>query len=877
MQLVAQIPEDPPEQDFHSCFMYDEPDEAIRAGSAFVRETLRMGRRCVVVGASTTNARIRSRLTESGIDLTRELSAQQLVWIEARESTAGQSVGPASIASISRGIFERATQGRFTGLSLLIQVADLLNQTASDPTATNHVLDTYETVLAALAHAHHASVLCCYARRRFASDTLIQALQAHPALTIDDGMRPNVSFQPRPNVFFQPRNEASTDRLGRMLRITRGASFGNHHWPTTNPEAGLDEPSMYDHLDSFLGRVSDPFMTVERSGEITYLNAAASRFFRDAFGRSGASLIGKNIWEEFPSAVETRFYPAFRRAIDDGVSVSVEEYYPPVDRWIEAHAHLSRDGLSIFFRDITARKRAAEELQAREQFQAVLANLGQWALSSDNLDELLARACDVLRESLDVESVRVLELAHDRRQASIRAGSGWLRPRVGHRTTCELTPEALDARVIATGQPFVIDDWAHLGPNAAPPWLDSFPAKSEVCAPIGTPEKSYGTLGIDSANKRSFSTEEVSFVQAAASLLAVAMDRKQAEDSRFALVDAIEQQRATLDAVMASMSDGLVVLDAAQRVRYCNRRIGELLGIDPEWMIGKNLHDAMAPSKQRLLDSTGAETAFFHAIKRLDECPTFEMTIVTPDPRTLLVTLFPVRDNDGTRLGIAVAIQDVTDTKLLARAAERERIAMDLHDGVIQSLFALTLWLRAHERTLNGDLDQARAVLRESSARIMALIPEIRAYIFDLRTKRDSGQGLSAQLATMAHEIGLDPRLQVNLDLDQSVDSLIGPSVQASVIPIVREAVTNVIRHAMAQRIRISLRQVRTSVILTIEDDGQGFSVRDRSAQTGQGLRNMAERARSLGGRLRLSSKTGRGTRVQLYLPMNLGFRRSGQ
>src|SRR5207253_4387132 len=75
------------------------------------------------------------------------------------------------------------------------------------------------------------------------------------------------------------------------------------------------------------------------------------------------------MWEAFPQAVGLRFYPEYRRAVSEQIAVSFEEYYPPLQTWFEVHAYPSPDGLSVYFRDITERKRSEEALrQSEKQF-----------------------------------------------------------------------------------------------------------------------------------------------------------------------------------------------------------------------------------------------------------------------------------------------------------------------------------------------------------------------------------------------------------------------------------------------------------------------------------------------------------------------------
>jgi two-component system sporulation sensor kinase A len=112
-----------------------------------------------------------------------------------------------------------------------------------------------------------------------------------------------------------------------------------------------------------LERISDGFVALDRDWRFTYVNAAAERML----GRTRNSLLGRNLWEEFPEAVESPVYAAHQRAMEEGVTTSAEFFLPPLRAWFEATSYPAPEGLSVFFREVTARRQLAEELRASEE------------------------------------------------------------------------------------------------------------------------------------------------------------------------------------------------------------------------------------------------------------------------------------------------------------------------------------------------------------------------------------------------------------------------------------------------------------------------------------------------------------------------------
>ncbi len=114
--------------------------------------------------------------------------------------------------------------------------------------------------------------------------------------------------------------------------------------------------------------ITDAFFAVDDEWQFTYINQEAERLLK----RPKEHLLGKNLWEEFPEAVGSTFYRQYRRAMTERVKVEFEEFYPPLDMWVHVNAYPSEDGLSVYFQDITERKRIEEDLRkVQEHFRTV--------------------------------------------------------------------------------------------------------------------------------------------------------------------------------------------------------------------------------------------------------------------------------------------------------------------------------------------------------------------------------------------------------------------------------------------------------------------------------------------------------------------------
>ena len=114
------------------------------------------------------------------------------------------------------------------------------------------------------------------------------------------------------------------------------------------------EQAARERATDILESISDAFYAVDKEWRFTYINGKAE----ELWGRSREELLGKNVWEEFPEAEDPEFYRQIRRAMERGVTTELETESPVLGTWVAGRAYPSREGLSVYFRDITERKRA---------------------------------------------------------------------------------------------------------------------------------------------------------------------------------------------------------------------------------------------------------------------------------------------------------------------------------------------------------------------------------------------------------------------------------------------------------------------------------------------------------------------------------------
>jgi signal transduction histidine kinase len=193
---------------------------------------------------------------------------------------------------------------------------------------------------------------------------------------------------------------------------------------------------------------------------------------------------------------------------------------------------------------------------------------------------------------------------------------------------------------------------------------------------------------------------------------------------------------------------------------------------------------------------------------------------------------------------------------------ERERIAKELHDGVIQSLFAVGMNLQG-VATSSADPETARR-LEAAVEDVDVAIRDLRNYIFGLRPGILADRQLDQALKELTSEFGARSGVVTVVEVDGDAASELA-SRAGDVAQLAREALSNVSRHAEATTCRVSLRPGAEGIVLEIDDDGRGFDV--GTTTPGMGLRNLRERAELIGGKLEIQSTPGDGTTVRASFP----------
>ena len=203
----------------------------------------------------------------------------------------------------------------------------------------------------------------------------------------------------------------------------------------------------------------------------------------------------------------------------------------------------------------------------------------------------------------------------------------------------------------------------------------------------------------------------------------------------------------------------------------------------------------------------------------------------------------------------------------LAAEAERTRIAREIHDGIAQMVFMLTLSLETAIDRVGGDPDEQRRRLRDLTALAKNALWEVRQYIFDLRPLLNGDEGLAGAVQGQVKEFQAVSELPVELSIHGSAPRL-PVATSAALYRIVQEGLGNIFRHARASRVSIQLDFDESLVHLSIADDGVGIDEAAAGSRIGHGMENLRRRVEDMQGTLDVRGESGAGTCIEVTVPV---------
>lgn len=326
--------------------------------------------------------------------------------------------------------------------------------------------------------------------------------------------------------------------------------------------------------------------------------------------------------------------------------------------------------------------------------------------------------------------------------------------------------------------------------------------------------------------------------------------------------------------VIETMTVGMMVLDLQNRVLDINSALEKIDGLPATEILGMSVEVACKNIPELVkacMDDTVTHTEFTIQTNAL--------------PKVYEVWLSPLTNKQGIQLGRLVVIYEITEIKRAQQIfieqqwtnavnKERERLARDLHDNLGQILGFINLQTQGIRQELSGvKADQVDGILRELNKLIdvsQSAHTELREYINNIRSTsymgKDYALAISKKLSAFEEQSNVKVKLKVIGDLN---DEILNWNIRLNVINILNEALNNVRKHAEAETVTVTFIHTPEKLSVSIEDNGKGFELsKELNTKVTFGLDIMRERASEIGGSIIIKSTVGKGSRIELKVPL---------
>jgi len=497
---------------------------------------------------------------------------------------------------------------------------------------------------------------------------------------------------------------------------------------------------------------------------------------------------------------------------------------------------------------------------------------------SFNLKETLKRAIELVMDMLELEVTLIFSLEDEAHELVLLAYEG-----VSEEFAAEIgrgkVGEGFYGRVASTGEPIAVEEEAY-DSKAAGPAMKQMKIQAQLIVPLTVGERVVGVLCAGNRRPRVFGELEVDLLSAIGGQMGIAIENARLyERERLATQRALASERRHRE-IFENAHDAIWIHDLRGDITATNRAMTKLTGYGAEELLGMNVRTFLSKEsldlagliRRKLFEGEAVEQPYEQRLTRRD------------GTEAILQLTTSLVMEDGKPKGFQHIARDVTAERRMqdnlrfylgqivkAQEDERKRIARELHDDTAQVLYGVMRQLDNFLRE-NGSLPNNFAnFLLQLQLQVNRGVEGIRRFSQDLRPPMIDELGMIPALRWLAGETEKQYKVKVEMGVLGKERRLTGDA-ELLIFRIVQEALRNAGRHAQPSKVRLIAEFGEGRTWVSVVDDGKGFAVPEQVGDLTHagklGLAGIEERVRLLGGEFSLKSEPGKGTQIDIQVPL---------
>jgi PAS domain S-box-containing protein len=628
-----------------------------------------------------------------------------------------------------------------------------------------------------------------------------------------------------------------------------------------------------DKITGMLNSITDGFIALDMQFDITMFNTVAQQLLKN----NTALQIGGNAWDLLANSKTSDSYKALHTAIKEKRTIQYEQYVEVLNSWFDVSAYPYHEGIFVYFKDATERKRREKLLQLEKEV------LEMHTGSSASLTDIANHLLTGLEQLGDQLRCAVCLVKPNLLQAVSLSAPGL--PTAYHQFV-EATP--LDSNLTTCGQtithrkeiviPNIIESNLHSQTIELAAALNIQASWSVPL--INSSNEIIGTFAVYFYQPRKPTAAEQAMISRAIHILTMIIENKQsAEKVRISNERYLLATRAANEAIWD--------WDAEGKVAFWGEGFNTLFGYPSGFYTGESMNWESKIHPDDVDRVLGSMEEFISGNRKGLFSEEYRFRKADGSFAQVIDKGYCLYGKDGKVIRMIGSCEDVTERKTMqeqllqqeihkqqqiaqavvdVQESERAEIGKELHDNINQLLSTAKLFLEVAE----NDQAMRQQMIRKSSDTIMGAINEIRKISRSLMPASISDLGLISSVNDLVQNIAIARQLAVSFQYDKNLDLLVHPKQKLMLFRIIQEQVNNVIKHAHASKLLIAISYEPKNVRLEITDNGKGFDLNKVNMKNGLGLSNIMSRAAIFNAKVQVNTSLGEGCQLVIDLPNTL-------